>query len=483
MGTRLNVLSDDDCAVVHERSLAILADTGVRVDTERGRTLLAAAGARLDTATNVVRFPRELIEASLRLAPRRFSLGGRRPGWSLPMNEGGCSLVLDGEAGTAVDPTSGKHRPATYADWLAVTQLGEDFDEVGVYWRAVTAGLPDGVPSGPLRGWRDAFRHFTKHVQDSAGTPQESAWLVELLGTIFGGRQEVRRINPFSFLLCPLSPLVLEGPFTDAYLATTDWFLPVAVMPMPLMGLSGPASLASTIVLANAEILAVVCLVQVAASGVPVIYAPASGVMDPRSGRYAGGAVEHALLGSASTEMARFYGLPAQASVGGTDAHGPGTQAAYERSMGWALPALSWPDLLVGPGLMEGSTVISLEQFVVDVEIFRRAVRLRRGIGSVADDPAAGEVAAVGHGGDFLGRTATRDAVHGGTWLIDRLGSHETNERWQNAGAPDTLVEAREVVDRMLGAHREMAFDEPLERELDRLEARAAGQASAPGGG
>jgi len=35
----------------------------------------------------------------------------------------------------------------------------------------------------------------------------------------------------------------------------------------------------------------------------------------------------------------------------------------------------------------------------------------------------------------------------------------------------------------MLGAHREMAFDEPLERELDRLEARAAGQASAPGGG
>jgi trimethylamine--corrinoid protein Co-methyltransferase len=473
MGTSLQVLAESDRAVIHERSLALLAGTGVRVDTERGRALLAAAGALVDEATGIVRFPRSLIEESLRLAPRQFELGGRRPDWHLPMNAGACSLVLDGEAAIAVDAMTGERRPTTYDDWLAVTRLAEDIDEVGVYWRAVSTGIPGKGPAPILHAWRDAHRHFTKHVQDSAASAEETGWLLELLGAVFGGRQAVRDGMPFSFLLCPLSPLVLEESFTDAYLATADWRIPVAIMPMPLMGLTGPASLTSTVVVANSEVLAVVCLAQAAAPGVPVIYAPASGVMDPRSGRYGGGPVEHALLGSATTEMARFYGLPVQASTGGTDAHHPGTQAGYERSMGWTLPVLSWPDLLVGPGLMEGSTVLSVEQLMLDVEVFRRAARLRRGIGDPAADPAADEVAAVGPGGTFLDRRATRDAVRSGVWLLDRLGSHGAYDRWLATGAKDVLEESRESAASMLAAHRDTPFDEHLERELDRLEDRA----------
>ncbi len=478
MRTTLQVLSDNDRSVIHERSLALLAETGVRVDTAQGRALLADAGALVDEGTCVVRFPRSLIEESLRLAPRQFALGGRRPGWRLPMNDGACSLVLDGEAATAVDAMTGERRPATYDDWQAVTKLAEDIDEVGVYWRAVSAGVSGEGPAAVLHGWRDAYRHFTKHVQDSAATPEESGWLLELLGAVFGGRQAVRDSMPFSFLLCPLSPLVLEGSFTDAFLATTDWRLPVTVMPMPLMGLTGPASLTSTVVVANSEVLAVLCLAQAAAPGLPVIYAPASGVMDPRSGRYGGGAVEHALLGSATTEMARFYGLPVQASTGGTDAHRPGTQAGYERSMGWTLPVLSWPDLLVGPGLMDGSTVVSAEQLLLDVEVFRRAARLRRGFGNpsadAAADPAAGEVADVGPGGTFLDRTATRDAVRGGVWLLDRLGSHGSYDAWRAGGSRDVLEEARASAAQMLAAHADTPFDQHLELELDRLEDRAS---------
>ena len=478
MRTSLQVLSENDRAVIHERSLVLLAETGVRVDTDKGRALLANSGAIVDEGTRIVRFPGSLIEESLRLAPRQFALGGRRPGWRLPMNEGACSLVLDGEAATAVDALTGERRPATYEDWLAVTQLAEDLDEVGVYWRAVSAGVPGEGPAAVLHGWRDAYRQFTKHVQDSAATPEETGWLLELLGAIFGGRQAVRDGMPFSFLLCPLSPLVLEGPFTDAYLAAAEWRIPVAVMPMPLMGLTGPASLTSTVVVANSEVLAVLCLAQAAAPGVPVIYAPASGVMDPRSGRYGGGPVEHALLGSATTEMARFYGLPVQASTGGTDAHRPGAQAGYERSMGWTLPVLSWPDLLVGPGLMAGSTVVSIEQLLLDVEVFRRAARLRDGIGDPAADPAAAEVAEVGPGGTFLDRTATRDAVRSGVWLMDRLGSHGTYDKWRATGSRDVLDESRESVARMLGTHHDAPFEEGLARELDRLEQRARASTS-----
>jgi len=84
--THLQLLSEDERASVHERTLKILAETGLRVDTAKGRRVLRSAGAEVDENTHIVRFPRALVEESLRLAPKEFTLGARRPGWDLPMN-------------------------------------------------------------------------------------------------------------------------------------------------------------------------------------------------------------------------------------------------------------------------------------------------------------------------------------------------------------------------------------------------------------
>ena len=99
---------------------------------------------------------------------------------------------------------------------------------------------------------------------------------------------------------------------------------------------------------------------QAAAPGTPFIYAPALAVMDPRSGRYSAGTIENGLLSAASVEMARYYGLPVEASGGGTDHYVPGIQPGYERALSSLLPVLSWPDILVGPGLLGGSMVLCL---------------------------------------------------------------------------------------------------------------------------
>ena len=191
-------------------------------------------------------------------------------------------------------------------------------------------------------------------MQDSTETPEQSRWLLEILQIVFGGRAQVRKQHPYSFLVCPLSPLTIEGRFMDAYLELAGWDIPLAVMPMPLMGTTAPGRLAATVVQGNCEVLAVLCLQQAAMPGTPFIYAPALSVAEPHSGRFTGGAVEHALLGAAVTEMGRYYGLPVEASTGSSDLPAPGIQAAYERALNWTLPALSWPDILVGPGLLDG---------------------------------------------------------------------------------------------------------------------------------
>ena len=479
MTTLVEVLPAARRAEVHEQALAILAGTGLRVESDRARMILGAAGATVDAGERRVRLPRAVIEAALAAAPRTFTLGGSRPGWELPLDGRRCSLVADGEALQVLDAATGERRPATELDWQRSTDLLDAIEEVGVYWRMVNFDGADPRPGAAVRGWAGAFTRFSRHVQDSASDPDEAAWLLEVLGVVFGGREEVRRRRPFSFLFCPLTPLVLEGPYTDAWLVTADWGLPVAAMPMPMMGMTAPVGLLATTVLGTAEALATLCLVQAAAPGTPFIFAPALSVMDPRSGRFAGGAVEHALLGAATTEMARFYSLPAQASTGGTDAHLPGAQAGAERAVGWLLPALAWPDLLLGPGLLGGSTVLSLEQMLLDVEVFRRCVRLRRGIDAALEEAVEDAIEEAGPGGDFLSRPATRRATHGGEWHLDRLGVRDAWERWETAGRPDIVDDARHAVAETLAAHRPLPMDEATTRELAALVGRAAAGAGA----
>ncbi len=481
MTTTVEVLPAARRAEVHERALAVLARTGLRVESDRARQVLAASGATVDEGERRVRLPRAVVEAALAAAPRTFSLGGRRPGWELALDGAGCSLVADGEALQVLDLATGERRPAEQADWERSTDLLDASEEVGVYWRMVDFEGPDPAPGAVVRGWAGAFTRFSRHVQDSAADPAEAGWLLEVLGVLFGGRDEVRRRRPFSFLFCPLSPLALEGPYTDAWLATAEWGLPVAAMPMPMMGLTAPVGLLSTTVLGTAETLATLCLVQAAAPGTPFIFAPALAVMEPRTGRWAGGAVEHALLGAATTEMARFYGLPVEASVGGTDAHLPGAQAAAERAVNWLLPVLAWPDLLVGPGLLGGSTVLSLEQLVLDIEGFRRCLRVRRGIDAALEEAVEAALDEVGPGGDFLARPATRRATHQGEWYPDRLGVHDTWEHWSAGGRPDVVDDAGRLVTETLAAHRPLPLDEAIARELAGLVDRAA--EAVPGAG
>ena len=469
METILRVLSEDEKAGVHERTLKILAETGVRVETAKGRQFLRDAGAGVDENTKIARIPRDLVEESIRLAPKRFSLGARRPGWDLPMNAGDCSLMPDGEGITIVDRKTGEHRPTTYQDWLESTRLSDALDEVGVYWAMAVPGEGHASIPDTISHWRIMFRNFSKHIQDSSSTVEESRWLLEVLQAVFGDKETIRQKHPYSFLVCPQSPLIIEEQHTDAYLELLGWDIPIAVMPMPLMGGTGPGNMISMTVLGNCELLAMLCLVQAAAPGTPFIYAPALAVMNPRTGMLSSGAIENGLLSSAAIEMGRYYQLPVEGSGGGTDTHAPGVQSTLERAMNAMLPMLSWPDLMVGAGLLGGSMIVSLEQLVIDAEMFRMNKQAHRGILAHDEKWLDEVIQRVGPGGHYLEEKSTIVNMRSGEWLHPSLGSHSTQQAWENSGRVDLLVEAREKVEHILATHTPLPLPEDVEKELDKL--------------
>ena len=473
METYLRVLSEADRDRVHESTIKVLEETGIRVDTELGRSYLKQAGAIVDENSKIVRIPRKLLEDSLQKAPKKFILGGRRPEWDLALDEGGCYLMADGEGISVIDHRTREKRPSTTADWLDATRLIDALDEVGVYWAMVERDESgDAIPDS-ISYWIDIFKNFSKHVQDASPMSEHSPWLLEILQVIFGDKDSIRKKKPFSFLVCPQSPLIIEAQHTDAYLALKGYQIPIAVMPMPLMGGTGPGNMISMTILGNCEVLAMLCLVQAADPGTPFIYAPTLAVMNPRTGMYSAGAIENALLSSAATEMGRYYGLPVEGTGGGTDTYAPGIQASYERAMNSLIGMLSWPDLMVGCGLLGGSMILSLEQMVIDVEVFRMSKQARRGIPTGDDAWLDGVIQRVGPGGNFLGEKSTIKNMRSGEWLIPSLGVHDTLQSWEREGKKDIIDQAREVVDGILNSHQPLPLGEDIEAELERIQKKA----------
>jgi trimethylamine:corrinoid methyltransferase-like protein len=231
MQTFVQVLSEEDRHQVHERSLRILAKTGVRVESTRARTILHEAGASVEEGTHIVQFPRSLIEQVLNSTPQKYSLGGRRSKWIISLNKGECTLLADGEAIYVYDAEREERRLATHLDWANSTRLIDALDEIGLYWCMVQETKETSTVGDFVAYWREVFTNTSKQVQDTSENPEQSRWLLEILQTIFGSQRIVRAVHPFSFLICPLSLLIIEGPYTDAYLETIGWDIPLAIMP------------------------------------------------------------------------------------------------------------------------------------------------------------------------------------------------------------------------------------------------------------
>ncbi len=120
--------------------------------------------------------------------------------------------------------------------------------------------------------------------------------------------------------------------------------------------------------------------------------------------------------------------------------------------------------------------IFSPEEFIIDLEIIRKCKRMGRGIETGPDKWLDDVISHVGPGGDFLAQQSTRTALRSGELHISTLGCHEPYERWEAAGKPDILKEAREEFDRIARDYRPLAWDDTIDKELTKLQKTALGE-------
>ena len=445
------LLSDQEIARVHSESVRILENVGVKFHGQRALPLLAQHGAKVDLDSRIARIPAELIGQALASTPRAVALGARNPVFDYHLPSDASHYSIDGTASFVIDFESGAKRYGTSRDIEDSLRVFQQMD-LGVMAWAPTVASEAPAPSRALHEFAGIIRSTSKHGQHEVHQPWQVPYLVDMLRAVIGGEDEVRRRRAYSLIYCPVAPLLHDGDMLDAYMQLGDWDLPVMIMPMPVNGTTGPASLISNLALANAEALSSIVVFQLAHPGRPLIYSSATGSVDFRSGAYMAGTPEMGLQSAALVTMGRHYNLPSTSAGCSSDAKEAGPEAILDKLITTVPPVCAGSDIIVGTGVIEGDQLLILEQLVVDNEIGHLCKRLYDGVDSRESMDLYADVAAVGPGGHFLASKNTRKAARSPEFYMSELLDRHTYEAWIELGKPRMYTRARDRVHEILAA-------------------------------
>ena len=446
----MDVLSRDDIEKVHGASLRILREVGVRVESVGVRDMLRAAGARVDDSSELVFLGEDMVADALESAPGRIRICSR--GGTDHTIPGETQLIsTDGQPPAVFDIETGRKRPSTLQDLKDFIVLADALPEVGYIWPPVVAtDMPTDRSS--FYEFLTAVAYSSKHIQHGAASAEEAQFQVDVCSAILGSEDALRERPIFSDVCTPISPLRYDAGEANALVVLSKAGVPVIHLSMAIAGAVSPISVAGSLAIINAENLCGLTMSQTASPGAPSVYSSFSGIMDLKSGVFLCGSPEGVLMDSAGVQMAKHYGLPTCAGGPSNAARSLMSEAGAESAVTSLAALLTGTDLMVGLGGLDRAGMMSKEKVVMDCEVWRWLLRLRRGIEVTDDTLAVDAIARQGPGGTFLTDIHTAKNMRR-ELLIPQITGHHV--RREPDRSEDELVSyARARVKELLAEHR-----------------------------
>jgi trimethylamine---corrinoid protein Co-methyltransferase len=463
---RLEVLTPAEVRRIHDATLNIIENVGVRFPSKRALDIWAAHGAAVDHDKMIVRVKPHLIEEALKKAPPAYALAARDPQQDLPLDGNHVFLGTDGCGVEVLDIHTGQRRTSCLQDVADIARVADRTEEVAFHWVALSAQDKPAETRG-LHEIKAVWENSTKHVQtESVYHDAEAHAAIEMAAAVAGGREALRKRPVLSLMQCTAPPLGHDGGSLDAALIAAEAGVPTGFMTMSACLTTGPATVAGTLAVGNAEVIAATALLQLAYPGAPVFYAAAQTASDLRNGAYTGGGPEDFLFGAATNVLSDFYNIPLSMGSFATGAKEPNWQAGIENSLSTFMACIAMSDMLLGVGFLHGSRIWSYAQMLMDCEIYSIVHKVLQGI--VVDDEtlALDTIAAVGPGGNFLSQKHTRQHMRE-VFLPQFMDRRPYNE-WEakKDDARDwALAKARNI----LSTHQPDPLDPQLSAELSRI--------------
>ena len=457
---KLEILSRNEIRNIHYATLEVLETAGIVVGEASSLKLLDRVGANVDYKKALVKIPQHLISEALKKAPK----GGKSHyGRSLKYNANTDEHLCFRGSSTApytYDVYTSEHRFATKKDLEDTTRLLDGLSNIHICFQPYT--ISD-VPAEVIS--QHTAEVMLKNTEKPIGIVtfgrKGARDVIRMAAIVAGGMEELIK-RPIIEATCePVSPLQLDRLQLEMLREFVVHKLPIEIAAMPAVGSTAPITLAGTLVQVNAEHLCMILIAQLITPGIHVEVNAMPGVMDPRTGTNAYGAIERMLLQVAMVQLYRsFYGIEAFASGGVSDSKVPDEQTGYERMANMLLPALAGAHGITSLGCLRSYLTTSPEQLVIDDEIAGMILRGLRGIEVNVETLALDVIRKVGPVGNFLCEKHSLRHLRKELY-IPELADRKTLEEWRKSGAKDIIRRAKEKVQRILEAHK----PEPLEKE------------------
>jgi trimethylamine--corrinoid protein Co-methyltransferase len=412
----IKLLNDQEILKIDQASRALLLEVGTHVPHEEGLEIFDKAGAWVDFKTQMVRIPDHVINQTLSKCSSCVRLYDRTGGPPLLIGGDRVYFGTVGIATNVLDFETDEYRQVLCDDLRDIIRLSDvlnppDFILVPATPTDVPSNIVDNIETKILL--TNTSKHFITEAQSGANSKKNIEMAVEVAGSL----KALQERPFFSTLVCLTSPLLLRDDGIELIIESARLGLPLFIESGPMCGGTSPATLASTLIMANAELLSSFVLAKMVNPAVPLIYASWARILDMKVATVSHGGPEFALLRLGTTQMAKYYGLP---SAGGgilADTKSIDVQLGLEKLGTGLLPALAKTNMVVGMGLFADENAISLETLVIDHEVTNWIKRTMKGI-EVSDETTDLRVfKEIGSGGDFVRTKHTRDNFRKETFI------------------------------------------------------------------
>ncbi len=427
-------LNEAAMARLIDRTFELLEDYGVVVIHPAAIKALQKAGARAGADGDRLRLPRKLVEQALAATPKQVSLYGKTPQRDihLPRSDGGFIMRTGTGAHGYVDPQTGVYRNLDLVAVAEMAAVASGLDQVGFIAHPFVHGVPE--ITADIHSLAQMIRHTDKHVWVQPYARENIDYLMALAVIAAGGEAQLRERPLASCITCSFSPLEFKFMDTEIIIQAGRYGLPLHACSLPSAGGTAPLSTPGMVLMAAAEILAMVTLTHVLSPGTPVIATPLMFTLDMRTGSALQSCSESLQAASMAIQLMKHgFGLPAHTYGSGSDTPDVDVQSMAERALLGQAVALSGVDILGGVGQLECATVFSPVQAVLDNEIgaiLRRFIE----IPEITDESLNwAEVSSIRSGGHFLDSGHTlkycRDQVTPKAFLRQGRDDYEKSNR------------------------------------------------------
>jgi trimethylamine--corrinoid protein Co-methyltransferase len=458
------VLTPEQIIRVHQASLDILEKVGMLVRNAQARQILARNGCAVDEATQIVRFPRDVVEGFRASIPPTFTFYARDPKFDKTLPGDAPVIVTASSAPNIIDPLNGQARRATSEDLARIAHLVNALEGHDVFSIATLAeDAPPGLFS--ITRFYTSLKNTVKPVRGS-GPPEDFEAILKLAFTIAGSEAAYRE-HPFvTHHYCPVvSPLTMDFDSTEALIFYTERDLPCYPTIVPNAGLTSPLTLAGTLVQGNAEFLGAAVLEQMVRRGKPTIYATLPTVGDMRTGAYAPGAIETGILFIAFAQMAMYYNIPNGGYIGLTNANVNDAQSGYETGMSAVAGLLGGVQMFNLTGLLDSLMAFDFAKAVIDDEIALMLKRIKRGVEFSEDNLALDLIAEVGPAGAFIDHAHTLERMKT-TAFLPFVADRDARQQWMEKGSKDSQAHAMQYARDILTLENPAAFSPEVDARV-----------------